>query len=107
VIHRGALLAAAVVASGCAGEGTAPRHRSCTASEAVVEAYVDRVATLASNARSNAALARFEQVTVAFEIDAAGSPQHLSVMSASTPLAAEAAREPFMPPRPFSGPRSI
>jgi hypothetical protein len=115
VIRRCALLAmAALVACACAGEGSAPRRRSgpCTASEAVVDAYSDRVGGLITDALSDVALARFEQVTIALEVDAGGSPSHVSVISASTPLAAESARAavraaaPFPPP-PFDFPACL
>ena len=87
---------------------SAPRTpRRCDAKAELIETYLGRVAARASNAMSPAALGRTEQVTVAFEISPSGVPERVSVVTASTPLAAEAARYavvsggPYTPP-PFS-----
>jgi outer membrane biosynthesis protein TonB len=74
------------------------------ASEALIDAYIDLVATRVSDARSDIALARYDQVTVAFDIAPDGSPRDIKVRSASTPLAAEAARNAVLEAAPYPPP---
>jgi hypothetical protein len=98
-----AALASCVIA--CASAPRTPKE--CDAKEEEIDAYLGRVAARASNAMSPTALGRTEQVTVAFEISPSGDPERISVVSASTPVAVDAARYavvdagPYAPP-PFS-----
>ncbi len=96
---------ASAIAVSCASAPRTPKQ--CDAKEEVIDAYLGRVAARASGQLSPIALGRSEQVTVAFEIAPSGAPERISVVTASTPLAAEAARDavkragPYTPP-PFS-----
>ena len=93
------------IAVACASTPRTPKH--CDAKEEVIDAYLARVGDRASDALSPTAIGRTEQVTVGFELSPSGIPERISVLSASTPLAAEAARYavvdagPYGPP-PFS-----
>jgi hypothetical protein len=91
-----------LIAIACVGPPRAPEV--CDAKEEVIDAYLGRVVGRASNRMSPTALARTEQVTVTFEIEPSGAPTRISVLSASTPVAAEAARDAVTSAAPYGAP---
>ena len=100
-MRRLASLVASLLFAGCASS-PAQWHepRECRVREEIVDAYLDRVVNLTIEKMSTVALAQYEQATMAFEIGGDGSVSNIPAMSASHPVAAEAARalKRFDPP---------
>jgi len=104
-VRRLASLIAPLLFAGCAWPPEQWHEpRECRVREEIVDAYLDRVVNLAIEKMSTVALAQYEQATLAFEIGGDGSVSNISVMSASHPVAAEAAREALRAAAPYPRP---
>jgi CRISPR/Cas system-associated endoribonuclease Cas2 len=82
-------LAAAVLLAGCAGEGGSRSARVCTASNQAIDAYVARIAGLASNQARGDVLEPREMVQVSFAIATDGAASDFRLVRPSRPAAAE------------------
>jgi hypothetical protein len=106
ILTHTALLAVGVLVLACAGDGALfPKPAlECSASSKAVDAYLGRIADLASNKARGDVLARHESGTISFALGADGSASDLRVVRASRPavgqevLRAAAAAAPY--PRP-------
>src|SRR5262245_27374069 len=82
-------LVAVSFAGGCATNGVSRSPRECTASSQAVDAYVGRIAGLASNQARDDVLEPYESVSVSFALSADGSASEFRLARPSRPAAGE------------------
>jgi hypothetical protein len=104
-----ALLSGVLLVAGCAAEGASRSIRECTASERAIDAYVERIAALASNKMRGDVLEPRETIFISFALASDGSASEFRLARPSRPAAAEevlraaAAASPY--PRPPFDPK--